>query len=111
MPLTAKGEKILENLRSEYGSDKKAKEVLYAGKNKGTFTGIDAVCDAMAGLASHIEGKGYVRDAADPPPPSKGLVEPFTTAVSLDAVCAAMADVAKRCDAVVEGCNARRDTK
>ena len=41
MPLTAKGEKILAALIEEYGSEEKAKEVLYAGKNKGTFTGID----------------------------------------------------------------------
>lgn len=41
MPLTAKGEEIYANLLKEYGSEKKAKQVLYAGKNKGTFTGID----------------------------------------------------------------------
>lgn len=41
MPLTDKGETILANLTKEYGAEK-AKQVLYAGKNKGTFTGIDA---------------------------------------------------------------------
>ncbi len=41
MPLTKKGEEILSNLNKEYGS-KKAEQVLYAGKNAGTFTGIDA---------------------------------------------------------------------
>ena len=46
MPLTAKGEKILSNLETEYGT-KKGKEVLYAGKNAGTFTGIDAYLDAV----------------------------------------------------------------
>lgn len=49
MPLTAKGEKILHNLEKEYGKEK-GKQVLYAGKNKGTFTGIDAFiahCDAF----------------------------------------------------------------
>lgn len=49
MPLTAKGEKILSALEKEYG-EKKGKSVLYAGKNKGTFTGIDSVvqhCDAV----------------------------------------------------------------
>lgn len=40
MPLTEKGEKILANLEKEYGKEK-AKEVLYAGKNSGRFTGID----------------------------------------------------------------------
>jgi hypothetical protein len=42
MPLTAKGEKILSKMREEYGSEKKAKSVLYASKNKGKITGIDA---------------------------------------------------------------------
>ncbi len=41
MPLTAKGEEILANLTKEYGAEK-AKEVLYAGKNSGKFTGIDS---------------------------------------------------------------------
>jgi len=41
VPLTKKGEEILSNLKKEYGS-KKAEQVLYAGKNAGTFTGIDA---------------------------------------------------------------------
>lgn len=40
MPLTAKGEQIKSALVKEYGA-KKGKEVLYAGKNAGTFTGID----------------------------------------------------------------------
>ena len=54
MPLTAKGEEIKSALAKEYG-EKKGEQVLYAGKNAGTFTGIDAVrldailtrCDAM----------------------------------------------------------------
>ncbi len=41
MPLTEKGEKIRSALEKEYGK-KKGEEVLYAGKNKGTFTGIDS---------------------------------------------------------------------
>jgi hypothetical protein len=40
MPLTAKGSEILAKLQSEYGA-KKGESVLYAGQNKGTFTGID----------------------------------------------------------------------
>ena len=43
MPLTSKGEKILSNLIEEYGSKEKGEQVLYAGKNKGTFTGIDSI--------------------------------------------------------------------
>jgi len=40
MPLTAKGEEILKNMKEQYG-EKKGEEVLYASKNKGTITGID----------------------------------------------------------------------
>ena len=42
MPLTAKGEEIKAALEKEYGA-KKGEQVLYAGRNKGTFTGIDRV--------------------------------------------------------------------
>jgi hypothetical protein len=41
MPLTAKGEEIKKVITKEYGA-KKGEQVLYAGKNKGTFTGIDS---------------------------------------------------------------------
>lgn len=40
MPLTPKGEEIKKALQEEYGKEK-GEQVLYAGKNKGTFTGID----------------------------------------------------------------------
>jgi len=42
MPLTAKGEEIKSALTEEYG-EKRGESILYAGKNAGTFTGIDAV--------------------------------------------------------------------
>ena len=42
MPLTEKGEKILASLVEQYGSEKKAKSVLYAMKNAGKVVGIDA---------------------------------------------------------------------
>jgi hypothetical protein len=38
MPLTAKGKKILKNMKSEYGEDK-GKEVFYASQNKGNISG------------------------------------------------------------------------
>lgn len=41
MPLTPKGRKLERALVKEYG-EKKGRQVLYAGKNKGTFTGIDS---------------------------------------------------------------------
>lgn len=52
MPLTSKGEKIEAALKSEYGT-KKGEQVLYAGKNKGTFTGVDA--DALADLRDRAD--------------------------------------------------------
>lgn len=39
MPLTAKGKKIMKNMKVQYGA-KKAKQVFYASANKGTITGI-----------------------------------------------------------------------
>jgi len=57
MPLTEKGKKIEAALEQEYGK-KKGKEVLYAGKNAGTFTGIDSQpIDAAAYMKSVREGK------------------------------------------------------
>jgi len=67
MPLTAKGEKILASLEKEYGAEK-AKEVLYAGKNKGTFTGIDSEEDdtdpARLRSLKLADALGAVADAA-----------------------------------------------
>ena len=40
MPLTSKGKEIKAALTKEYGAEK-GERVLYAGKNAGTFTGID----------------------------------------------------------------------
>lgn len=34
MPLTKTGKKVFKNMKKEYGSDKKAKEVFYASINK-----------------------------------------------------------------------------
>jgi len=59
MPLTSKGEKIKGALTKEYG-EKKGESVLYAGKNKGTFTGIDSdkvmrLMDAVGNLAARFD--------------------------------------------------------
>ena len=62
MPLTAKGQEILSNLEKEYGSAEKAKQVLYAGKNKGTFTGIDSRDDAANATRGDSEDIHEVRD-------------------------------------------------
>jgi len=40
VPLTAKGAKIRRHMVAQYGSEKKADQVLYASENKGTITGI-----------------------------------------------------------------------
>ena len=41
MPLTSKGNEIMENMKEQYG-DKKGESVFYASKNAGTITGVDS---------------------------------------------------------------------
>jgi uncharacterized protein len=59
MPLTEKGEKILASLVEQYGSEKKAKSVLYAMKNAGKVVGIDAsvvyAIDELWGAAPQMQ--------------------------------------------------------
>ncbi len=43
MPLTPKGEEIMENMEKTYKSPEKAKEVFYASPNKGTIKGVHDV--------------------------------------------------------------------
>lgn len=40
MPLTKKGTKIMDNMKSQYGA-KKAKQVFYASRNAGKISGVD----------------------------------------------------------------------
>lgn len=40
MPLTRKGAKILQEMIEQYGTRKKAKQVLYASENAGKISGI-----------------------------------------------------------------------
>jgi hypothetical protein len=47
MPLTEKGQKIKSALTKRYGEER-GERILYAGKNKGTFTGIDRVVPTQA---------------------------------------------------------------
>jgi hypothetical protein len=55
MPLSAKGEEIKSALQHEYGKEK-GEQILYAGKNKGTFTGIDSErLDAMLAATDALE--------------------------------------------------------
>lgn len=59
MPLTAKGTEILNSLVKQYGPEK-GERVLYAGKNKGTFTGIDS-----AGLSDFLSAADAFLARAD----------------------------------------------
>jgi hypothetical protein len=54
MPLTPKGEEIKQALTEEYG-EKKGEQVLYAGKNAGTFKGIDAPLDIKDDRGEYAE--------------------------------------------------------
>jgi len=42
MPLTTKGQEIIEKMKEEYGN-KRGESVFYASRNKGTISGVDAV--------------------------------------------------------------------
>lgn len=57
MPLTEKGTEIKKALVEEYG-EKKGEQVLYAGKNKGTFTGIDSAYSSVGVSIADIEKMG-----------------------------------------------------
>ena len=59
MPLSEKGNEIKAALQKEYG-EKKGESVLYAGKNKGTFKGIDSdkvmrLMDSVGDLAARFD--------------------------------------------------------
>jgi len=54
VPLTTKGEHILKSMEGTYGKEK-AEQVLYASKNAGTISGIDAIADACHRVADQVE--------------------------------------------------------
>ncbi len=58
MPLTGKGEKVLDKMKDTYGSTEKAKQVLYASKNAGKITGIDATAQPTAANAPAATASG-----------------------------------------------------
>jgi hypothetical protein len=64
MPLTAKGSHLKEKLQEEYGPEK-GERVLYAGKNAGTFSGIDSMSrsDAIRAIRDAVEDIGRRFDA------------------------------------------------
>ena len=60
MPLTNKGEKIMNAMKKEYGA-KKAKSVFYASKNKGKIKGVEKAAMGRAmfkEVVSKAPGKG-----------------------------------------------------
>lgn len=63
MPLSSKGQEILKSMEKTYGSEEKAKQVLYASKNAGKITGIDAVMDAITSCADAITAVAHRFDA------------------------------------------------
>lgn len=65
MPLTSKGEEIMTALKKEYGSEK-GEQVFYAGKNKGTFSGVDNALrlDACARLAGELGSRADAEDGS-----------------------------------------------
>lgn len=83
MPLTAKGTELKSALTKEYGEEK-GERVLYAGKNKGTFTGIDtaeidAACrvleDEIEGLNRRVDAYCDARTDAQREPEHKVVME------------------------------------
>jgi hypothetical protein len=71
MPLTAKGEEILAQMKEQYGEEK-GERVFYAAKNKGTITGVDA----MKARAKDVT-QGRARDDGLPGIPHSNAEEPL----------------------------------
>jgi hypothetical protein len=62
MPLTAKGSKILEAMKKQYG-EKRGEEVFYASANAGKITGVhDALNKAIQAGAQERESQRQVKD-------------------------------------------------
>lgn len=56
MPLTAKGEEIMANMKKQYGA-KGGEKIFYASKNKGSISGVDSAdCDAkLDAILAHCD--------------------------------------------------------
>lgn len=79
MPLTSKGKKILRSLQEEYGAEK-GERVLYAGKNAGTFTGIDTaeLDDAVVdGAKAWLDASEWERQRAERDKPTGSDVNKY----------------------------------
>ena len=63
MPLTSKGNKIMDAMQEQYGA-KKGKSVFYASRNKGTISGVDP--ESSGGKSAPTPGKKFARLAGAP---------------------------------------------
>ena len=74
MPLTAKGNEIMNAMQKEYGA-KHGESVFYASKNAGKISGVDKVLCGMDAIskATVIQGADAMPDVMDPHgPPREG---------------------------------------
>ena len=86
MPLTSKGEEIKSNMEKEYGP-KKGDQVLYASKNAGSISGIDAGMDLGDQTAT---GGGFAFPRAQLQKSEPKIREPLTSVTGADADAAPM---------------------
>jgi len=56
MPLTPKGQKIMSNMQSHYGSGK-GEQVFYASRNAGKITGVDRGSAKRKALAKVLRSR------------------------------------------------------
>jgi hypothetical protein len=80
MPLSQKGRVIKAALQKEYG-EKRGEKILYAGKNKGTFKGIDALVDATARLDMRLGSLAAKKVKLGKPTISARVVSPEAAAI------------------------------
>jgi hypothetical protein len=67
VPLTEKGEKILANMKSQYG-EKRGTEVFYASKNAGKISGVDTddAVGKRVGIGDDNQHMGFTSGLAQP---------------------------------------------
>ena len=63
MPLTTKGNKIMDAMQEQYGA-KKGKSVFYASRNKGTISGVDP--ESSGAKKAPTPGAKFARLAGSP---------------------------------------------
>lgn len=68
MPLTAKGEEIMESMKETYGSEK-GEQVFYASKNAGKISGVDTADTEVGSMPESPKPDMHV-----PPTKAEGMV-------------------------------------